>query len=1631
MSLHPVETAKVLEAAYRSYLTTTFHFKDEGFRDQFRAELEAPGAIAKGPYIEATPPFLTSESLADLCTEGLLDRDILRVHSKSLPTERPLYRHQVAAIRKILKGHNVVVATGTGSGKTESFLVPILNDLLVEKRQGRLGPGVRALLVYPMNALANDQLARLRSLLAPISEITFGRFTGDTENDPRRAREVFNETHPGEALLPNERLSREEMRQAPPHVLITNFAMLEFLLLRPVETPFFDDSRFNDHWKYIVLDEAHTYGGAKGAEIAMLLRRLKERVVQGETGRLRCIATSATLGRGEQDAEEVAAFASTLFGERFEWVASDLARRDVVFSERTTLNSLSDTSWTDGGLPYYQRLQALLPDVERKAAEAASLLRAARVPERVAETFLSSLTTLSSRVETASALDDGSGVDSNWESEENSNRALYQLLRSDPNVRRLHELLGSMPLELTDAATALWPNLNETRAPEEMISLVDLASRARIDSKSFPLIPARYHHFVRALEGAFVRFAPERRVFLHRETRDEGAVFEAALCRRCGQLYLIGEVGPDNILVQPKTVWEEPPQIFLVSDEVLSPDDDDEDEQTLHEHTDHAVDPLFLCGWCGKLHKVQPVKCCQDQPKPCVIKVWPVERSRSGLTRCAACGTRTRDPITRLQTGQDAPVAVLASALYERLPERAKPEITTASPVKRNSGWLTPTPLAYGRCGSRPARKLLTFSDSRQEAAYFAWYLGATHTDMLWRRAILQTVRRLEAEHGEQLMIPDVIRPLTSAADEAGLFLDELTTIEKERQAWRYVLREFRSGPTVSGLESIGALAFIPEYSFSPIQVEPWNFDDVESRDFWHLCVDYFRTRGAVIFPQEISPTDEFFAPTNRQVFFRNAGAQLIRGGAILGWRPIRGQNGRSDLFRRVLTKRGTTSEEAITDALDGTWAMFSDVIAPEGSLVQRSVHRESGAVFQTDPAYWRVTTRAEWGRCVRCGTLTSRPHIKTCPVYKCTGNVEPIDPAREPKRSHYRLLYDVDKLTPMRVEEHTAQLDSSAASELQKQFEQGIVNVLSCSTTFEMGVDVGELEAVLLHNVPPEPANYVQRAGRAGRRTDAAAFVLTFAQRKSHDAAFYREPKKMIAGNIKPPSMTLRNEKIVRRHLYATALSWYFRQDSSRFADLRSLRLLIPEGAPYDVLEDLYSKLRSRPDSLLRSLRRVLPGDMASILQLGTWAWVDGFASPDPANSSVLYQAIADLQADLDRITEVRERRYRAGQPIDYLERLRSTLLDRNIISFLSARGALPKYGFPIDVVSLEILSHDQRARRLELQRDLRLAIGEFAPGSQVVAGGYVWTSYALKKPPRREWVRRRYATCPVCSTFIDVLQVDREEVTKCPGCQSELESERQYVIPEFGFLTKADQPFVRPTQSRPLRGYVSRVYFSHFDVPTQFSEQRTGSCELARGSIDWQFSSLGNLAVINNGPLGRGYRLCTSCGFAVPVVSGSTVPREHERPFGGKCEHPHFEILDLGHSFQTDILALHLPLVEPDRGFWLSMTYALLEGASSALDISRNDIDGCVYIDEGGPSSPAIVLFDSVPGGAGHMKRLASQESLRRVLEVALARVRFCECGEDTSCYACLRNYGNQWCHHELKRGPVARYLGWLLDV
>jgi ATP-dependent helicase YprA (DUF1998 family) len=1549
-----IATSALLSTAYRRYLRSLLPVREPALAAALAERITGSPLLTKGPILEATPPFRTGASLRDLIAEGVLHPAFARLGGPALPLARPLYLHQEQAIRKAAAGRNLVVASGTGSGKTECFLLPVLSALTAEHTAGTLGPGVRALLLYPMNALANDQVRRLRRLLAGNPQITFGRYTGDTPERAREGASLFEELNPGEARLPGELLSREEMRESPPHLLLTNYAMLEYLLLRPADLDLFE-GKHGGHWRFVILDEAHVYDGAKAEEVGMLLRRLRERVGRSATGAqagFQAIATSATVGDRPQAVME---FAGKLFDAPFEWHHDDPSRQDLVRAQRAAIPA--GPFW--GPLPAagYLRLAgedgdpaselpALAGDLVRGADAAAALSREAA-------------------------------------------------------MARLRGLLASAPMPFADLAREVFPGEPRQAAEAALAAMVALGARVR-DPAGTPVLSARYHVFARATEGAFTCLTPAGpHVSLARHEmcpECRGAVFEFGCCKRCGAVHLAGTIGRDaagerftsRVIRGDRRAW------LLLGEAQQAADEDDE---TLEDADAATATDSMLCGRCGALHPATlrnaPSRsgdgaAPHDGAAPCGCapeNLRPVQRlaARSGALRgCLACGARGAGMIRVFESGNEASAAVLATALYQALP---------------------PADDLADRPGG--GRKLLSFSDSRQAAAFFAPYLEASHGLVQQRRLILDGLARATARDAT-CTVDDLIEQTAAVAGEAGVFSRRASRQGRRREAARWVMRELVALDERQSLEGLGLLraGLDREPSWQPPR--PLLDLGLADDECWLLLAELLRTlrlQGALTMPEDVDPADEMFDPRRGPIYVRGDGAEARL--KVLSWLPTRGINKRLDYLRRLLAALGAGEADA-REVLAGCWRALTAL--RDGWLRSAALPR-IGQVHQVDHTWLALAPGAREGKvwqCDVCRRLSAMSLRGVCPTLGCAGR---LAPARPDDDEHYRALYRQTAPVSLTAREHTAQWTGLEASDIQQRFLAGEVNVLSCSTTFELGVDVGALSAVLLRNMPPTTASYIQRAGRAGRRSDTAALVLTFAQRRSHDLSRYQAPESMLTGEVRAPYVPLGNPRIDRRHAHSVALAAFFRDARENGGEEWKTAgdFFLPSPGSRDApSQRVRGFLTPVPAEVTDALRVILPRSVQARLGIADGSWVTELCG-------LLDQVRAELTQDVATFEERRKEAFdsRRSDLAARFERSINTITRRPLLGFLANRNILPKYGFPVDTVELRTAHCDsQVGARLELSRDLSVAIHEYAPGSELVAGGVLWRSAGIYRLPGRELITRSYTVCRGCQHY---REGGGDLEPACTACGRPADGPvREYCVPEFGFV--ADPRTGKPGNVPPQRSWNGAVHV--VSLGTELAETRW---QATTGALAWCHSGTrGRLVSLAEGPGGSGFLICDWCGWG--GANHGRAPRSHVNPLRGKpCTGP-LRWRSLAHTYETDILRLRLDAPGLDtRAQWHTALYALLEGAAEGLEISRGDIGGAVHA--GADGSSGLVLFDTVPGGAGSVLRIAN--ALDRAVAAALRRVGSCDCGLETSCYGCLRTPGNERHHEDLSRGAALTVL------
>ncbi len=1382
---------------YESYLKTSFFFKEPLLRESFQEALREEESLLKGPFPEPHRGFargLDARALAAECFPGEAE--------ELLPAliDGRLYTHQERAIRAThVDSRNVVVATGTASGKTESFLYPILFELYRQHLAEKLEePGVRAMILYPMNALANDQRERLGAICRKLKdagsgfEPTFGQYIGQT---PRDAKDRWrNAAARAEDRLPGELVFRDEMRCSPPHILLTNYSMLEYLLIRPDDSPLFDAGR-GAHWQFVVLDEAHQYRGARGMEMGMLIRRLRQRLRDGgRRGPFRCIATSATItsSQGCEDRQQVAEFAEELFGEPF-------SMPGVIFGD-------SEPAAGDGA-------------------------------------------------------------------------------------------------------------------------------------------PRRYHAFLRALEGAFLVHRDGKDAVVLNRKRDSGnganaEPLEIALCRECGQHYYVGQEKEGRLM----EAGRDPSRPDFGVDYYLPADDGNQ----------------LLCRRCGALSTSTPGCDCHGAATR-VKKCDSHKDNPDQLKQCEVCGYRRSgvgDPVQEIVHGSDGPNAVIATALHELLPA--------------------------------DRRKVLAFADSRQEAAFFAWYAEDSYEKLRDRNLIFRAILS-EPVAEEGLSIDDLRNRLLREWDEAGLFSETHTREQRNRQVLTSILREAMTEEKRLSLAGVGLVKWfvgLPRHLQVPdaIRCPPWNFAEDEARTLIGHLLDEMRPRRAMNLPEGAgTPAWSDISPWPQQAFGIASPGKRHK---VLQWGSK--QSGVVKHFLlRLLSDSGLSREEmqsASTQLMKEIWRALRDHV--RDPLLSPAM---DNGTFRLAPRWLRIKPADpdELWECGTCATLASHNVRGVCPRNQCPGTLLPVSRERL-GGNHYRILYRSPGLPPaLCAEEHTAQIDAEEARQRQDRFKNGDIHLLSSSTTFEVGVDLGDLDSVFLRNVPPESFNYAQRAGRAGRR-DTPGLVLTYCRRNPHDLYHYEDPVcRVIEGAIHPPRLHMTNEKIVLRHMVAVALSEFFKNDCVRF---KNVETFVCDWHTPRATSDLYGFCEGN-GGLKDTLSRIVPENMHGRVGLDDHAWIDKIAGPDSRLALAEAEVCADYVKMKDLENEyVEKRKYKSLNRI--VNRMK-TIAAEPALNFLSRKAVIPKYGFPVDVVELDVRSTDGQSTGVALQRDLSQAIAEYAPGGKVVANKLEWESCGVKKVAGKAWPVRRYRY----DDARNFMQWNERDAEAPP-------SERKYLIPEFGFVTPL---FKKPSepQGRARRLYTTRPFFRGFEAQpeskTMFGVQVTQAVP-------------GVLVILCEGRNREGFYICRSCGSHMAEPQAS-----HKSPSDSDCLGT-LERFSLGHELVTDVVRLQFPTV---HGEWdaYSVAYAVLLGAADTLEVPDTDLNVTIAGGER-PGESAVVLYDNVPGGAGLVAQLEREKVFADVLGAATKRVQG-NCGCDTSCYGCLRSYRNQFAHAQLERTRALEIL------
>lgn len=1573
MQFSPIQSSEVITSKYKRYLRTIFKIKDPDYEKQFLTELDKKSLLAKGPYLDVVDSFKKGKSLRALIEEGIVPKNMEKLN---FPLDRPMYLHQETSIRRCAQGQNVVVSTGTGSGKTESFLMPILASLAREDMAGTLNPGVRALLIYPMNALANDQMDRLRQLLEHYPEITFGSYTGETKQkqvDAERQYEILNKRKP----LKNEMISREEMIKQPPHILITNYAMLEYLMVRPRENGLFG-GQYAGNWRFVVLDEAHVYKGSTGIEVSMLLRRLHSSL---PVQKMQYILTSATLG-GEDQNNEVADFASRLCDAPF---YPENIIRAIRENPKENADNLIDRSF----------------DSYHNLAEQIQILDIAAIREEIKKIT-------------------GHAIPQTL-TEDDLHAIVYDMTLKDSNYWNVRKLLQEKPQTVAFLAEKLG-------CSEKQIE--DFVTVAAFGIKNgAQLFDAKYHMFIRATDSAFITLAPSKKLMLtrHKTIQDKGqeyAVFEMAVCRSCHSIYLMGRAMDNGYFVQSNmdsdTKYGKDVVLYLGDDYKESDDEDEADNKV-------KAEKCRICPHCGKLMPFDAgsVDQCEHNPND-YVTVYRVNKSSSELKHCIACdnSVTTGSMIRPFFTGQEAVTSVLGTALFEELPSRKViPQKITVIHENDDFDDFDDFDQSIDKKKSldtveNSAKQFIAFSDNRQAAAFYASYLGETYQSILYKRLILEALKTYYSD----ISVTAFVNELQALFEKYQILSDPADSYQKE--AWKAILAEMVDNYSERSLQNLGFYEFtIPDNIVSG--ASKWGLSAEDVKNIINVFIMTMMKDAAIKYPVNLNQQDkEFFTYNGHEGGFTLSDKGTYQSSFL----PTkhRGMNKRMEFLKKVAIA-SAPGFAALSD--EEQWTKLRNFMQSfwEKFMVGKEVVSSEGTLFKVNTGILRIRPKAKVYQCPKCKKITPYNVHGICPTYRCDGTLQEINLKEIMKDDHYYRMFQDLEIRKLRVVEHTAQLNKEKAYQYQNDFKEKKIDVLSCSTTFELGVDVGSLETVFMRNMPPSPANYAQRAGRAGRSIKSVAYALTFCNRGNHDFAYFKEPESMIRGRINPPVFKVENEKIAIRHVFASAFAFFWKVNPDYFADVKTF---LDDNGGVCGADEFIKYLKGEPHNLEAFLEKFLPVELVDRYDVKHYGWLPMLIGEDGAFT----KARAEYNDEVSLLEKAKAEAYAGnGGRVDYIQFRINTFKNENILTFLSRKNVFPKYGFPVDTVELSVWDSKKGNKlNLDLSRDLSMALSEYAPGSQIVADGNLITSRYIKKVPNMAWKTYDYIYCDECQTLNIDQHIDFDDpdhLVKCKACGAELDRNKKgtFIVPEFGFEAGTIK---KATLMKPKRTFSSDTAYVGYrdDIETKSFSEGNRKYEMV-------FSQNDEMAVLNR----SNFYVCRDCGYTVVKSMGfrHSMMEEHKRSNGSTCSNKVLEKYALGYRFRTDIIQIRFLWPEL-RKFYpaLSVMYGLIRGTCACLGIEQSDIAGTLRYftnDVTKKGSFMIILYDNTPGGAGHVKRLYDEKVFKNVLKKTYEIMTQCTCGgdrTDTSCYNCLRSYSNQRYHDFLQRGYVIDFLKNIFD-
>jgi len=1628
--MDPFRAIDRIREVYVKYVATFQRFKNPTIQDWVSERLFSGTLLFKGPYIQLGMRYKAGDSFQKLIDEGMIHTETPEYFT-NVPGDRSapvveLYSHQSDAIRNILSGKNTVIATGTGSGKSFCFGIPIVSECLRLRDAGV--KGVKAVIVYPMNALANSQYDEFAARLAG-SGIKIAIYTGDTKNSREEAIGSYQILTGRDKPYDSELISREEIKSDPPDILITNYVMLEYILTRFEDKEIFPETTLGV-LKFLVLDEVHTYSGKQGADVAYLIRRLKQRTKT--TGKLVCIGTSATVQSTQAtDARKaISEFASRLFGEEF-------LSESIITETYVQPNHTGEGVLPDRVLVTEDMLQDFDGSVEMTRAIVEALL-GKPIPDGV--------TTLLGMGELLGT------------------QKTIQFLES-----RLHKGALGLDTLMEEYVSVVRPGFKREECWLEIRAafLAGMTCEIEINGKRQKRITPKLHMFFsqgREIKSCITRDAPHLNdagettcPVCAKELKRIRKTFPLIFCRACGQEYYGVEIMSDGTLrprdIDDLDVEGTPAYIFLGRhDPEKTPVPDhwiENNDKVRKDYRSHAELPqVEYCPECNRIYQWAGAEPCRCTSKV-KVTVVPYPFLFCPSEGCGVSYDRRPREFNKLfsfgTVGRSTATDVLVSNMLDVLP--------------------------------KDQRKILVFSDNRQDTALQAAHMNNIQRRLQFRRAIYTALK--EAKEPVELL--DMGNLIFEILEREGVMpnfstrsdnSDLLGTSRAEEIAFREYLTfnavvEIGSSPRKNqpNLEDVGLL-----------RVSYRNFGRLATReDFWtatpeilqlsptqrvdylqgfldimryRLAIDYEYLRDLSSFKKKVE------SKIRDEVLFHNE--QFI--GKTHGFSDTAVTKSRSAQVYRITSRTGplvtwtakVLSLENNRDRAAEIVKHVVDTLFDIGWL--RLLERSSGPLYMIDPNVILLSTPVGDVHkvCKRCGRVHHFEELNICTGQKCGDLIE-----RSFADNYFRFEYmrDLKSLVQLSAAEHSAQIDGETRKDLEIRFRnpEDPLNTIVCTPTMELGIDIGSLSAVYMRNVPPSPSNYAQRAGRAGRRRSHASLVITFcgvgSRRGPHDQYFYRYPSDIISGEIAPPRFLMDNIVLVRAHIHSIILQTIdvkIEQKIREILDIDNDR--DPDQMP------LKPELRRSLESAISMSRDRIRGNIKDALskEIEEYDWlkddfieniVDNFVQKLDDSFNSFREEYRSLRRKLYQLNKIGERHGLSYDMKLHRDAIESKLRDMRDGSrdyftyrYLSGQGMIPNYGFPTKTTTVS-LDYRQRlmTEQVDIQRDRTTAIKEYAPGNSIYYRGGRYIIIEARMGLDSGKLTRSLLICPECGTYYMNGEIETTGgMCTCGASLIDQQLVRNAIEIPDQFAVRR-QNITSDEEERVRRGY---VVTEHYHPGARLHRWHLVDGEDTLMTISYEHN--GRILRMNSGTRlheadgqNSGFTLCRACHR---WLFGDNRIEEHTKPKGCWRNATKDDIISnlvLYTEAQHDVITLDCDppkdiTSENYEGFYTTLAQSIIQGMQISMKLDATEI--ATFLSPRGGGRYRIILYEAAEGGAGALNALQQIDVFHEVIRRARQILHDFDHDEDScsrACYGCLCNFYNQPVHDILDRNLVLPFF------